>query len=83
MVRQGGENCMPKRLPIRLKVGTALAVLALLTLTGCQATTKAEGLREGSPAPAFELEAVGGKRVSLQQYRGKQPVLLFFSMGPG
>jgi hypothetical protein len=37
----------------------------------------------GSVAPSFILPAANGGTVSLADYRGEQPVLLYFSMGPG
>lgn len=39
-------------------------------------------LREGSRAPQFTLESLEGE-ISLADYRGEKPVLLYFSMGPG
>lgn len=60
---------------------TWLIAASLLVLAGCSSSSK--GFAVGSQAPAFSLEAVGGKQVSLAAYQGKQPVLLFFSMGPG
>jgi cytochrome oxidase Cu insertion factor (SCO1/SenC/PrrC family) len=40
-------------------------------------------LAEGDPAPSFHLPSAEGAGVSLDDFRGKQPVLLYFSMGPG
>jgi hypothetical protein len=40
-------------------------------------------LAEGDPAPPFRLLSASGAGVSLDDFRGKQPVLLYFSMGPG
>jgi cytochrome oxidase Cu insertion factor (SCO1/SenC/PrrC family) len=37
----------------------------------------------GQPAPDFTLPAARGNRISLSDYRGDKPVLLYFSMGPG
>lgn len=34
-------------------------------------------IREGDPAPGFTLDAVGGGRVSLRDFKGR-PVLLIF-----
>jgi hypothetical protein len=39
--------------------------------------------KEGDPAPGFSLPSAGGGSVALADYAGKQPVLLYFSMGPG
>lgn len=58
-----------------------LVTASLLVLAGCSGSPK--GFAEGSQAPAFQLESVDGKQVSLADYKSKQPVLLFFSMGPG
>lgn len=60
---------------------TWLIAASLLVLAGCASAPK--GFAVGSQAPAFQLDAVGGKQVSLADYKGKQPVMLFFSMGPG
>ena len=38
---------------------------------------------EGDAAPSFRLPSGQGPNVSLADYRGKQAVLLYFSMGPG
>ena len=40
-------------------------------------------LAEGDPAPAFRLPSASGEDVSLDDFRSKQAVLLYFSMGPG
>jgi len=43
------------------------------------AEPKAErGVRVGSIAPTFSLPAADGSMVTLEQYRGKQPVVLIF-----
>ncbi len=43
----------------------------------------ADAPTEGDAAPSFRLPSGQGAHVSLADYRGKQPVLLYFSMGPG
>lgn len=40
-------------------------------------------VREGDKAPKFVLRSADGKRISLSDFRGRKPVLLYFSMGPG
>ena len=40
-------------------------------------------LEKGAPAPPFTLPSAHGRRISLADYRGDRPVLLYFSMGPG
>lgn len=65
-----------------------VAVVALALLgAACQQETPTAGadvsaLEEGDQAPEFTLESPDGE-VSLTDYRGKKPVLLYFSMGPG
>jgi hypothetical protein len=39
--------------------------------------------RLGEPAPAFTLTSAQDGQVSLQEFQGRPPVLLYFSMGPG
>ena len=41
------------------------------------------GLTVGQAAPAFDLPAAAGGTVSLADYRGNQPVLLYFHMADG
>ena len=38
-----------------------------------------EGLAIGAPAPAFDLPNLAGNRVALEQFRGRQVLLMFFS----
>jgi hypothetical protein len=40
-------------------------------------------LRAGDPAPGFKLPSAQARSVSLAEFRGRKPVLLYFSMGPG
>lgn len=37
----------------------------------------------GDEAPAFTLPSASGSSVSLADFEGHKPVLLYFSMGPG
>jgi cytochrome oxidase Cu insertion factor (SCO1/SenC/PrrC family) len=37
----------------------------------------------GASAPGFSLASAQGDTISLDQFRGNKPVLLYFSMGPG
>jgi hypothetical protein len=64
-----------------MRVSVLLPVLAL-ALAGCRPTPPAE-LRVGDEAPGFSLPAVGGGEVALADFRGVQPVLLFFHMAVG
>jgi len=70
----------------------AVAVSLLLFATACGVSRESGGGRKaaeraavqvGDKAPNFALPAAAGEKVSLAQYRGKKPVLLYFSMGPG
>ncbi len=40
-----------------------------------------EGPQIGDPAPAFSLPSAQGGSVSLGEFRGREAVLLYFSMG--
>ena len=62
------------------------AALALL-LQGCTEaptpTPTAEAFGVGAKAPDFTLPAATGESVSLADYVGRQPVLLYFHMAVG
>ncbi len=58
-----------------------LALVLLLVLAGCG--QDAGSLKEGARAPDFRLPTATGETVSLSDYVGKQPVLLFFHMAAG
>ncbi len=46
------------------------------------AETKTErGVPVGTVAPAFSLSAIDGSTVTLEHFRGKQPVVLVFYRG--
>jgi peroxiredoxin len=61
----------------------ALALLGLACQESTEApTADASVLKEGDRAPDFTLTSPSAK-ISLADYRGKKPVLLYFSMGPG
>ena len=36
-------------------------------------------LKAGSKAPAFNLEATGGKKIALEDFAGKKVVLFFYA----
>lgn len=57
----------------------AVAVLAVLVLTGC---TGNGGLTVGDNAPDFNLPEASGSSVSLDEYAGS-PALLYFHMADG
>ena len=62
----------------------ALSVFAV----ACDGTVTVEERPQSAPmlgerAPAFTLPSAEGGEVSLQEFQGRSPVLLYFSMGPG
>lgn len=61
-----------------------LMVIALfgLVLAGCGQAAD-DYLQEGEQAPPFELPTAQGGEVSLSDYQGQQPVLLYFHMALG
>jgi len=58
----------------------SMALVAIL-ITACG--TLETGLEAGDRAPDFSLRAADGDTVSLSEYRGEQPVLLYFHMALG
>jgi len=58
----------------------SMALVAIL-ITVCG--TPETGLEAGDRAPDFSLQAADGVTVSLSEYRGEQPVLLYFHMALG
>lgn len=67
----------------RFKRGSLIVFMALavVLLTACGASDS--GLEVGDRAPDFSLLAADGGTVSLSDYRGEQPVLLYFHMALG
>ncbi len=55
--------------------------LAAILITACGAPES--GVEAGDRAPEFSLLAADGDTVSLSDYRGEQPVLLYFHMALG
>ena len=51
-------------------------------LTACSPSGE-QALAVGNPAPDFTLPAASGEQVSLADYRGSKPVLLYFHMADG
>lgn len=70
--------------PIKTSVA-ALAILAVVAIacSKTQPEPSPTGVRVGEEAPAFTLPSAGGPEVSLADFMGRKPVLLYFSMGPG
>lgn len=64
----------------RIFLIVSMALVAIL-ITACG--TPESGLEEGDSAPDFSLQAADGDTVSLSDYRGEQPVLLYFHMALG
>ena len=65
------------------KVVGSLVVLVLLGVACGKPDSAASQEGVGSQAPAFTLPSAEGGDLSLADFIGKQPVLLYFSMGPG
>jgi len=57
-------------------------VLTVFALAGCRGASSAD-IQVGDRAPEFSLPAVGGGEVSLADFAGVRPVLLFFHMAVG
>ncbi|HEV8681442.1 MAG TPA: hypothetical protein VGS09_01515 [Actinomycetota bacterium] len=74
---------------MRLRTFALVAiVLSSIVSVSCGDSPDAAGtgkpvVREGDAAPGFALPSAQGSEVSLKDYRGHTPVLLYFSMGPG
>mgnify|MGYP001828511658 FL=1 len=58
-----------------------LLLIATVLLQACSSTP--EGIQVGAQAPDFTLPSSEGTQVSLSDYTGEQPVLLFFHMANG
>jgi thiol-disulfide isomerase/thioredoxin len=57
-----------------------LAVVLAVIVSGCVRLSTRSGMLEiGNPAPSFTLPDLGGRRVSLEQYRGKVVLLDFWA----
>lgn len=59
----------------RYMISFVLGIAALLLLAGCDSAP--------AEAPDFTLPAANGGDVSLDDYKGEQPVLLYFHMAVG
>ena len=55
-----------------------LIVLSALAVGGLGGAGSASAVEIGQEAPDFSLVATTGGKISLSQYRGKQPVLIEF-----
>jgi hypothetical protein len=73
-----------KRVDRRIRVaGLVLAVLTVLLLAGCDQGDESDEFGVGLDAPDFTLPTANGGEVALADYKGKQPVLLYFHMAVG
>jgi cytochrome oxidase Cu insertion factor (SCO1/SenC/PrrC family) len=65
----------------------AVALGTAVFLSGCGPDPRAQRapqpLKVGDTAPEFTLETPDGRSISLDDFRDRRPVLLYFSMGPG
>ena len=69
-------------LRLALTFGLALLVTACTqTEESPSAVTRRSSIKEWSKAPQFSVPSASGGRVSLDEFRGRKPVLLYFSMG--
>lgn len=70
----------------RINSPIGFLVLSLLLiapiLVACGPSNGGE-LAVGDPAPSFTLPTASGDQVSLSNYRGSKPVLLYFHMADG
>jgi len=73
---------MNLRTPCLLAVAMLLLALPACSTTG-ESSAPSGDLEVGEVAPDFTLPSAEGESVSLEHYRGHQPALLYFSMGPG
>jgi hypothetical protein len=75
---------MTTRQLVGLTLGLALLATACQQqLRSSSQVTEDPSIKKGSRAPGFVLPSADGEKMSLAEFRGRQPVLLYFSMGPG
>jgi hypothetical protein len=72
----------------RHRIGLVGIALALIVGPSCGPggdgdPNREQVVREGDRAPSFTLPSAQGREVSMEQFRGRRAVLLYFSMGPG
>ena len=73
---------------IRRMIGFLAVAFASILAASCGSTgeagnTRARQVGEGDVAPGFTLPSAQGSAISLADFRGQKPALLYFSMGPG
>ena len=59
-------------------VGLALSVVLLLAVPALAQEGEEGGLTVGDEAPGFSLKGSDGKTYSIEQFKGKKPVILAF-----
>ncbi|OGO20195.1 MAG: hypothetical protein A2Z14_10595 [Chloroflexi bacterium RBG_16_48_8] len=77
------ENRLPLRVilhGIRKMITISFLGLSSSIISACNSS---ELIKVGDPAPAFTLSSAGGTEVSLSDFEGRQPVLLYFHMAKG
>ena len=73
---------MRQRVRAVVAIFASVVLLAACTKQASPSPTTS-GIRVGGEAPAFTLPSANGDSVSLADFQGHRPVLLYFSMGPG
>ena len=67
---------------MKARIWSVAVPLGAIALIAAACATPA-GLSVGEQAPAFSLPDLAGQEVSISDYRGNQPVLLYFHMAVG
>lgn len=65
------------------KISMLLLLIAIMLLLQACGTSSTAEISVGSPAPEFTLPTASGEVVSLGDFVGEQPVLLYFHMADG
>jgi thiol-disulfide isomerase/thioredoxin len=63
----------------RISILCLLVSGLVLLSSGCGGRSRPEAVQVGKPAPEFELQDLGGAKVSLSQFRGKVVILDFWA----
>ncbi len=79
------RNFLSMSFPSGVRASIVPMILGLLLTTALlTACGESRGrLAVGDPAPAFSLPSASGDQVSLSDYRGSKPILLYFHMADG
>jgi hypothetical protein len=66
------------------RVIAAVLLVPVTSLAACsEGGSQSSTAGVGAAAPRFSLASADGGTISLEDYVGHKPVLLYFSMGPG